>query len=220
MATISSTNATGTGSNSNATSRAALAGNFDTFLNLLTTQLKNQSPLDPLNTNEFTQQLVQFAGIEQQMRSNENLTALISATRANAVAGALGLVGATVTADGSNARYAGSTMAWNVQVPRSVTNALVTITDSSGAVVASERRSFAAGNQSYSWNGRTSAGAAAIYGEYKINVTAFDPAGQPVPISAIVEGVVGKVDVSGTEPMFSVGNVTVPLSKVKTIQRN
>src|SRR6267154_2364876 len=57
---------------------ATLASNFSTFLTLLTTQLKNQNPLDPLDTNQFTQQLVQFAGVEQQMKQNDQLATLIS----------------------------------------------------------------------------------------------------------------------------------------------
>src|SRR6266550_5414117 len=55
-----------------------IAGNFQTFLTLLTTQLKNQNPLDPLDTNQFTQQLVQFAQVEQQLRGNEQLATLVS----------------------------------------------------------------------------------------------------------------------------------------------
>ncbi len=55
-----------------------LAGNFQTFLTLLTTQLKNQNPLDPLDTNQFTQQLVQFAQVEQQLIPNDQLAALVS----------------------------------------------------------------------------------------------------------------------------------------------
>ncbi len=49
-----------------------IASNFTTFLQLLTTQLKNQNPLDPLDTNQFTQQLVQFAGVEQQMKTERS----------------------------------------------------------------------------------------------------------------------------------------------------
>ena len=61
-----------------ADSNGTLAGNFQTFLTLLTTQLQNQNPLDPLDTNQFTQQLVQFAGVEQQLKTNDQLTALVS----------------------------------------------------------------------------------------------------------------------------------------------
>ena len=60
-----------------ANSRKTIADNFDTFLQLLTTQLKNQNPLDPLDTNQFTAQLVQFSGVEQQLKTNEFLEALL-----------------------------------------------------------------------------------------------------------------------------------------------
>ena len=60
------------------TAGSTLAGNFQTFLTLLTTQLQNQNPLDPLDTNQFTQQLVQFAGVEQQLKTNDQLTSLVS----------------------------------------------------------------------------------------------------------------------------------------------
>ncbi len=74
-ATSASTN---TATASNAVDNTMIASNFTTFLQLLTTQLKNQNPLDPLDTNQFTQQLVQFAQVEQQMKSNDQLSTLIS----------------------------------------------------------------------------------------------------------------------------------------------
>src|SRR5437764_15279949 len=73
-----------------------LTGNFETFLQLLTTQLKNQNPLDPLDTNQFTQQLVQFAQVEQQMHMNSSLGTLISLQQANQATAALAFIGATV----------------------------------------------------------------------------------------------------------------------------
>src|SRR6478672_8456979 len=69
---------TATGSSSGTQDTAMIASNFTTFLQLLTTQLKNQNPMDPLDTNQFTQQLVQFAQVEQQMKSNTQLQTLIS----------------------------------------------------------------------------------------------------------------------------------------------
>lgn len=204
----------------NATSRAGIAQNFDAFLSLLTTQLRNQSPLEPLNANEFTQQLVQFAGVEQQLRTNESLTNLLAATKTTAFTGALGLLGATVTADGRSTRLQNGAAQWNLQVPRAVTGAVVTITDAAGNVVFSERRAFSSGEQAYSWNGRTSSGAVAPDGEYTVNVAALDASGNNVVIGAEMRGVVEKVDLSGTEPVITVGNLSLPLSKVKTIQRS
>jgi flagellar basal-body rod modification protein FlgD len=58
-----------------------IAGNFQTFLTLLTTQLKNQDPTSPLDTDQFTQQLVEFAQVEQQLKSNTQLATLVSRSR-------------------------------------------------------------------------------------------------------------------------------------------
>ena len=79
--------------NSNASQQ--LAGNFDTFLQLLTTQLQNQNPLDPLDTNQFTEQLVEFASVEQQINENTNLQTLISMQQTNEATSALQLPGST-----------------------------------------------------------------------------------------------------------------------------
>src|SRR5476649_1808597 len=73
-----------------------IASNFTTFLTLLTTQLQNQDPLSPMDTNQFTQQLVQFAGVEQQMKTNDSLSTLVSLQQNAQTTEALALVGATV----------------------------------------------------------------------------------------------------------------------------
>src|ERR1043166_2811224 len=93
---IGSTPAT-TGTDSGALGRARLAESFDTFINLLTTQLKNQDPLSPLDSNQFTQQLVQMTGVEQQLATNDLLKKLVSNT-SNGVATAVSLIGKQVRA--------------------------------------------------------------------------------------------------------------------------
>src|SRR5262252_5351614 len=97
---------------SQVTGGATIAGNFNTFLQLLTTQLKNQSPLDPLDTNQFTQQLVQFASVEQQINMNTQLTSLISLQQTAQTTSALGFVGQTVTVDGNTAQLTNGQASW------------------------------------------------------------------------------------------------------------
>ena len=94
-------NSTSTDTSSTATT--GIADNFQTFLTLLTTQLQNQNPLDPLDTNQFTQQLVQFAGVEQQLKSNDQLKALVAMQKSAAATEALVYVGNTVAVDGATA---------------------------------------------------------------------------------------------------------------------
>src|SRR5262245_30089824 len=97
-----------------------LAGNFQTFLTLLTTQLKNQNPLDPLDTNQFTQQLVQFAQVEQQIKQNQQLDTLISLNKAAETTTALAYVGATVAIDGKTAALTNKQATWTFNVPKPV----------------------------------------------------------------------------------------------------
>src|SRR5215510_12585545 len=77
-----------------------IAGNFTTFLQLLTTQLKNQNPLDPLDTNQFTQQLVQFAQVEQQLKTNDQLASIVTMEKSAQSTLAMSFVGQTVAVDG------------------------------------------------------------------------------------------------------------------------
>ena len=102
MTTVSPISTTGTTSStvSTALDNTEIASNFTTFLQLLTTQPKNQNPLYPLDTNQFTQQLVQFAQVEQQMKSNEQLSSLVSLEKSAQASTALAYVGATVVVDG------------------------------------------------------------------------------------------------------------------------
>ncbi|MGA7252453.1 MAG: flagellar hook capping FlgD N-terminal domain-containing protein, partial [Pseudolabrys sp.] len=119
MTTINpASTATGAGSVSNALDKTEIAGNFTTFLQLLTTQLKNQNPLDPLDTNQFTQQLVQFAQVEQQMKSNDQLSSLVSLKKSAQATTALAYVGATVVGDGSTAQLTGGNANWSLNVTK------------------------------------------------------------------------------------------------------
>src|SRR6186997_329650 len=127
MATVPPiTTGTGTSSVSGALDNVEIASNFTTFLRLLTTQLKNQNPLDPLDTNQFTQQLVSFAGVEQQIRQNEQLETLISIQKSSQATTALQFVGSTVAVDGQTAAMTNHQAAWSFNAPKPLT-ATVTI---------------------------------------------------------------------------------------------
>src|ERR1700754_3071469 len=104
------------GASLTSTAGSTLAGNFQTFLTLLTTQLQNQNPLDPLDTNQFTQQLVQFAGVEQQLRTNDQLTTLVSLQQTAQSTQALTFVGKTAVVDGASTRLTNSAATWTLGV--------------------------------------------------------------------------------------------------------
>ena len=121
MATVPPiTTGTGTSSVSGALDNVEIASNFTTFLQLLTTQLKNQNPLDPLDTNQFTQQLVQFAQVEQQMKSNDLLSGLVLLEKSSEATAALAYVGSTVVVDGSTAQLANGQAKWTLNVQQAL----------------------------------------------------------------------------------------------------
>src|ERR1700688_2734894 len=126
------TSSSSSGSSLSSTADTTLAGNFQSFLTLLTTQLQNQTPLDPLDTNQFTQQLVQFAGIEQQMKGNASLASLVSIDKAAQATQALAYVGQNVSVDGTTAQFAGGKATWNLNAPEDATTK-ITITSSTAA---------------------------------------------------------------------------------------
>lgn len=194
-----------------------LAGNFQTFLTLLTTQLRNQNPLDPLDTNQFTQQLVQFAGVEQQLKTNDQLTALVSLQKTAQSTQALGFVGKTAVVDGSTAALANGAATWNMSVPTN-SDVSISITNSTGQTVFSGKYSVNAGeNQVFGWDGKGNDGTQWPDGAYKMTATAVDTAGNSVAVSTQVQGLVSSVDLTQTPPLLSINGQTYTVDQIKRI---
>lgn len=207
---------TGSSTSSISGSREGIADNFDTFLQLLTAQLKNQNPLDPLDTNAFTQQLVQFSSVEQQLKTNDFLSALVTANVNSVQTGAVAYIGKTVAADGVRSELVDGKAVWNFSLDDAAT-ATVTIKDADGNTVYTEQGALQAGAGQFSWNGKTSTGGKAPDGTYTILMTGINAEGRTVPISTQFTGVVTGVDFSGTEPVLLIGSTRVNLSTVRAI---
>jgi flagellar basal-body rod modification protein FlgD len=206
------------GQTSAVTGGATIAGNFNTFLQLLTTQLKNQNPLSPLDTNQFTQQLVSFASVEQQITMNTQLTSLIALQQTAQSTSALGFVGQTVTVTGSTAMLANGKATWSYSSPGPA-SASISIANSTGQTVFSTTQTVQAGAQTFNWNGRDDNGNSVPAGAYKLTISAKDANGQNVAIATEVQGVVDSVDLSQNPPLLSVGGQTFTVSQIKKISR-
>ena len=199
------------------TADTTLAGNFQTFLTLLTTQLQNQNPLDPLDTNQFTQQLVQFASVEQQLKTNDQLTTLVSLQQTAQSTQALGFVGKTAVVDGSTTAVKNGTATWELSVP-SNSNVNVSITNSTGQTVFTGAYSVNAGNnQPFTWDGKGTDGTQWPDGQYKLTATGADASGNPVAISTQIQGVVDSVDLTQSPPLLSINNQTYTVNQIKSI---
>lgn len=220
MTTVTSATTT-TATTSNEASRTRIAQNFDQFLSLLTTQLKNQSPLDPLDANKFTEQLVQFAGVEQQLKMNDYLDTLIKANKTTAGASALSYIGTTVTADGRASQLQDGKATWNYEIPADAKNLTFIVRDKNNNEMYSEKQTNKAkGSHTFEWNGRTSTGSIAPTGEYTLEVQAKDATGRTLTVNTEQKGTVDSVDVTGDVPVLIVGKMRLTIDKVKNLQKS
>ena len=198
---------------------ATIANNFNTFLQLLTTQLKNQNPLDPLDTNQFTQQLVQFAQVEQQMKSNDQLASLVSLEKSAQATTALAYVGSTVVVDGATIHLSGGQASWTLNVNKPVTATIVIKDDATGQTAYSGTFAVNPGAQRFTWDGHGSDGRTWPAGNYTLTATATDANKQSVGISTEVEAIVDSVDLTQTPPLLSINGQDYGLDKIKRIVR-
>ncbi|MEA2931129.1 MAG: flagellar basal-body rod modification protein FlgD [Hyphomicrobiales bacterium] len=198
--------------------KATIASNFDTFLKLLTTQLKNQNPLDPLDTNQFTQQLVQFASVEQQINMNTQLTTLVSLQKATQATQAMSYLGATATVDGTTAPLSGGKATWNFASDKPATGT-INIKSSTGQTVYTGTFPLNAGAQTFSWDGRSNNGVMNRDGAYTLSITAKDASGSTVAISSEVRGTVDAVDLTQNPPVLTIGGQSFTLDKIKQVVR-
>jgi flagellar basal-body rod modification protein FlgD len=199
------------------TTGATLAGNFQTFLTLLTTQLQNQNPLDPLDTNQFTQQLVQFAGVEQQLKTNDELSQLVTLQQTTQATQALGFVGKTAVVNGSTTALSNSQAAWQLNIPTTST-VTINIANSKGQTVFTGNYSATAGDdQPFAWNGQGNDGTQWPDGQYTMTATAQDSTGNSVAISTEIAGTVNSVDLTQSPPLLSIQGQNYTISQVKRI---
>ena len=195
----------------------SIAGDFDTFLKILTTQLQNQNPLEPLDTNEFTSQLVQFSVVEQEIKSNQNLERLIALQGASAFAGVVSYIGKEVVAAGSETNLSNGSASWSFNLTQDAPTTKITIRNELGAIVKTETISADFGSNSYLWDGKTLTGGAAPDGLYSITVEATDADDNRVDVSTTVKGIVDGIDLSGNEPFLTISGVNIKLSSVREI---
>jgi flagellar basal-body rod modification protein FlgD len=194
-----------------------IAGNFQSFLTLLTTQLQNQNPLDPLDTNQFTQQLVEFAGVQQQLNTNDQLTTLVSLQQTAQSTQALTFVGKTAVVSGNTAALTNSQAVWDLSIPTN-TNVNVTIANSSGQTVFSGTYPVSAGNnQPFAWNGQGNDGVQWPDGKYTLTATAADSSGTSVGITTQIQGVVSSVDLTQSPPLLSINGQTYTVNQIQSI---
>ena len=213
----SSNSSSSAAASANSMASQQIAGNFQSFLELLTTQLQNQNPLDPLDTNQFTQQLVEFAGVQEQLNTNDSLSTLVSLQQSAQATQALEYVGKTAVVSGNTTTMSNSQALWEFNIP-SASTLNISIANSAGQTVYTGTYSVNAGNgQPFTWNGKGNDGTQWPDGSYTMTATAQDSTGKSVGVTTLVGGTVASVDLSQSPPMLTINGQNYTLSQVTAI---
>ena len=198
------------------TSQQSITQNYTTFLQMLTTQLKNQDPMSPVDTNQFTQELVQFSGVEQQLQTNSQLGTLISLQQSAQATSALSFVGHTVSYIGNTSQMTNGKATWKLAASGPGT-ANITIQNSTGQTVYSGSMPLNAGNNTFAWNGQGNTGTQWPDGAYTISVSATGASGQALKLISQSSGLVSGVDLTQTPAALTIGTMSIPINNVTSI---
>ncbi|WP_270938779.1 flagellar hook assembly protein FlgD [Falsiroseomonas oryzae] len=216
---IAPTSATGTSApgTRSATAGPRLSADLGTFLTLLTTQLRNQDPTKPMDTETLTQQLVQFATVEQQLQSNQTLDRLLALQQAGQLAETAPLIGRRVVLETDTLPLQDGRAEVVLPAAGRARRAVVEVQDSAGTALRSETVTLGAQPTRWSWDGRDGRGTARPDGTYRVVVTGRAEDGTAVPVAASVAGrVTGAARLDG-QLMLRLGGATVGFDRLREL---
>jgi flagellar basal-body rod modification protein FlgD len=195
-----------------------LAGDFNTFLKLLTTQIKNQSPTDPLDTNQMTNQLVQFSSVEQQIAMNQNLQRLINLEQASQLTASAPLIGQKVEVEADQITLQGGTGALRLPAADASQMAQITIRGSGGRIIRQDTVQLGSAASNWSWNGRGTDGASVPDGAYKASVTGFGAGGKVEVLPFTTVGTVTGAERAGGDLKLILGQLQSSFDKLRSVR--
>ena len=195
-----------------------LSGNFSTFLTLLTTQLKNQDPTSPMDSSTFTQQLVQYSQVEQQINSNSNLKTLITQGQSQSGAYATSYLGKTISVTNGQASLTKGTAAWNYTLGAAAASTQLSVTDAHGKTVYTGPGATDAGAHAFAWNGKDNNGNALADGTYTLSAASLASDGSTITTSVASSGQVSEVDMTSGTPQLVIGSMRIGLSSIANVQ--
>lgn len=197
-----------------------LATSYDTFMKLLSAQIKNQDPLAPMDGNQFTQQLVQMTGVQQQLYSNDLLKQLVT-NSGTGMSDAVSVIGREITAASDKAIVTAGEAKWNYNLAKDAASVKIEVLDSQGKLVAvSTPTNVQAGDRTFTWDGTDLNGVKrADGGEYRLKITPLDGSGATVVSKVFQRGVVTAVEQVSGQPVLSIGGAKVPWSAVTSVRQ-
>lgn len=221
---VTSTTSAQTTSSAAASAASRIAGDMQNFLQLLTTQLQNQDPTKPLDPNEFTAQLAQFAGVEQQIAANRHMEQLLELQRTSAMLSAAPLLGRSVEVSSDRIALQSGT-AQPIRLPSlseagGAQQARIAVMNADGTVIRESFVRLDPAETDWRWDGRDSRGQIMADGTWRISVTGIDAQG--VSRGALDIGVIGTVTSvtrQGTAPTLALGSLNVGLEALRELRQ-
>jgi len=198
--------------------RTRLAENYETFLQLLTAQMKNQDPLSPVDSNQFTAQIVQMAGVEQQLLTNQLLQSLVGQGQGG-LSGAVQFIGKDVTAAWAATKLQGGEAKWSYELGRSASEVTLEVLDGTGKTVwKGPAPARTEGLHEFTWDGKDQSGRQLDDGGvYTLKVVAKSGEAN-VPAQALIRGRASAVETFDGQTYLTVGGSIVPLDKVISVE--
>lgn len=196
----------------------SLADTFDTFLALLTTQLKNQDPLDPMKSEEFTQQLVQFSSVEQAINSNKKLDQLVQLQTSNQLTGAVSYIGKSVEVVSDQLMLQDGTSEITYGLDGKAVKTTIKIIDQTGATVRTINGSTEQGRHEYVWDGRNESGDLVPNGVYNFTVIAVGPENKTIDTVTAAVGKVTGIEIVDNIVTLNIGELGIGLDKIFAVR--
>lgn len=201
-------------------SATQLATDFDQFLTLLTAQLQNQDPLDPLDSNEFVAQLVSFTGVEQAIATNTNLENLIALIKTDQAATAVGYLGTTVEANGDQITLANEEALFSYTLPENTNSTSILIVDEAGDTVFAGDGAITVGVHDFVWDGRDTYGNLMPDGIYQVTVTSFTVDDSILSIPTIIGGRVTRVETIDGETNLTINGISISIDDILSVSES
>jgi flagellar basal-body rod modification protein FlgD len=212
---ISATQTTSTNTIPRTNNSTGIGADFNTFLTLLTTQLQNQDPTNAMDANQMTEQLVQFASVEQQIKVNTNLERLLSVEQGNQLVSAAPLMGRVVEVESDRLALQGGQAQLRLPVAGQATRAEISVQDASGRLLRRAEVALGGSNTDWSWDGRDANGAQSADGAYRFTITGIRADGTTTPIEAGVLARATAVDRRDGEVRLGLGALSVSFDKLR-----
>ena len=201
-----------------AVASSGLAKNFDTFLTLLTEQLKNQDPLSPLDSTQFVSQLVQFSSVEQQIAQNRNLESLLNQSAASAATSAVGFIGKQADILGTGADLQNGTAQWSYSSDPGAASVTILVKDANGKIVYKTDGEPGPGEHSFIWDGKDNTGVQLPDGHYDLDVSALDENGNILSTTVSTSVVITGADFSGPQPALLADGQRIPFADILAVR--